>query len=615
MAASVVLVVTPPAFAGAALTALAPSLASSHSPNRSAPGTPPGSGGHRAIRGATKPRDSHGGAVAGTITTCEFTAADESRAKDLTTFRVAAKRRYIATVLLAAVLLIGVQFDIAQVTPQTIATLVLGALALNFGLTSIASTVLSRTASVGNLHAQRVRPWLRYAFVALDAALISTVVFVFGAPVLVLTYLLAIVPYSFDHGRATGYVAAGLSALGFVSASLLYAAQHPQTAAPLPQTILAAALLLVVSQQIVPLPSRLIRRVRDARAHMNAAEHGDLLARADARHDDELGYLERSFNNMLGELGALIATVQSEADELAAVSEQLSGASTTLNARAADVVSTSRSLSEELAAQRRGVENGALASRQARDAAETARHRADATAMDAHTLDEAAETSRLAIERAASTLVQVGEGVSAAAGQVRLLEPASERVGEFVSTVSRIARQTNLLALNAAIEASRAGEHGYGFAVVAEEIRKLAGESAQAAKAVAATVQHVRDDIADAVEAMEGTAREVAGAGGIAREATQALGAMVDGIGRIAQRSQQAAVLARTQASLAASVAGAFETVDEAAERASHGAERGTEYAAGQRVSIQELSRSAQQLAATADRLRGAVLRYRVAQG
>lgn len=529
-------------------------------------------------------------------------ARAEDRAKDLTSFRIAARRRYWSTALLAVALLVRRWFGIATVELPTVAVLALVAVALNFSLTTIA---LSRN---------NYRSWLRYVFVLLDTALVSVVVFVFGAPVLVLTYLMAIVPYSFDHGRATGYVAAITSAAGFFGASLAFAAMHPEQAAPFAHVVLATVLLLVVAQQIVPLPSRLIRRVRQTRAHMNAAENGDLLARADARHNDELGFLERSFNNMLTELGALIATVQSEADELAAVAEQLTGASSTLQARAADVASTSRSLSEELAEQRRGVENGAHSSRQARDAAESAKQRADATAMDAHTLDQAAETSRLAIERAATTLVHVGEGVSAAAGQVRLLEPASERVGEFVMTVSRIARQTNLLALNAAIEASRAGEHGYGFAVVAEEIRKLAGESAQAAKAIAATVQHVRYDIAGAVDAMEGTAREVAGAGGIAREATQALSSMVEGIGRIADRSQQAAVLARTQASLAASVAGAFETVDEVAERASHGAQRAAESAAGQRTSIQELSRSAEQLAETADRLRGAVQRYRVEQ-
>lgn len=554
-------------------------------------GFPSGSGNYKAVAETEQP-----------VRADSFGSVDEDRTKELTSIRIASRKRMWSTALLAIVLVTGVQFGAADVALPTIAGLAAGVLGLNFLFTKI---VLSQ---------QVYRWWTRYLFVLLDTSAISVVVYVFGAPAIVLAYLLAIVPYSFDHGRTTGYVAAVISALGFLAASYAFGLEHADRAVPFAHTALAAALLLVVSYQLVPLPSRLIRRVRQARAHMNAAEHGDLEARAEARHDDELGFLERSFNNMLAELGALIATVQTEADELAVVAEQLTGASSTLQARAADVASGSRSLSEELAEQRRGVENGAHASRQARDAAEAAKQRADATAMDAQTLDDAAETSRLAIERAATTLVHVGEGVSSAASQVKLLEPASERVGEFVATVSRIARQTNLLALNAAIEASRAGEHGYGFAVVAEEIRKLAGESAQAAKAIAVTVQHVRGDIAEAVDAMEGTAREVAGAGGIAREATQALSAMVDGIARIAERSQQAAMLARTQASLAASVAGAFETVDEVAERASGGAQRAAEAAAGQRASIQELSRSAEQLSETADRLRSAVGRYQVAR-
>lgn len=565
---------------------------STTSSNRNGFGFPPlGSGNHQAVResDAEVPR--------------EFTAGvDEDHAKELTSVRIASKKRMWTTALLTLVLIVGGQFGAAHVALPAVGVLAGSVLLLNLLFTRIAQTQ------------QKFHWWTRYLFVLLDTTAISAVVYAFGAPALVLVYLLAIVPYSFDHGRTTGYVAAALSAIGFVGASVAFGQAHPELAVPITHTALAATLLIVVSSQLVPLPSRLIRRVRQARAHMNAAEHGDLEARAQARHNDELGFLERSFNNMLTELSALIATVQGEADELAAVAEQLTGASSTLQARAAEVASGSRSLSEELAEQRHSVENGAHSSRQARDAAESAKQRADATAMDAQTLDGAAETSRMAIEKAATTLIHVGEGVSSAAAQVKLLEPASERVGEFVATVSRIARQTNLLALNAAIEASRAGEHGYGFAVVAEEIRKLAGESAQAAKAIAATVQNVRGDIADAVDAMEGTAREVAGAGGIAREATQALSSMVDGIARIADRSQQAAVLARTQASLAGSVAGAFETVDEFANRASGGAQRAAEAAAAQRVSIQELSRSAEQLSETADRLRNAVGRYQVAR-
>ena len=221
-----------------------------------------------------------------------------------------------------------------------------------------------------------------------------------------------------------------------------------------------------------------------------------------------------------------------------------------------------------------------------------------------------ASASREAIERAAQTLVRVSEDVGASVERVQRLAPASERVGDFVATVSRIARQTNLLALNAAIEASRAGDQGLGFAVVADEIRKLAGESAQAAKVIASTVQRVRDDIGNAVQSMDTTAREVGGAGTIARDATRALTAMVDGIARVAQQSDDVARLAQSQASLADHAVSAFDALDTSALRASGGARDAANAASAQRTSIDELSRSAAQLSQAAARMRAVALRH-----
>jgi hypothetical protein len=182
-------------------------------------------------------------------------------------------------------------------------------------------------------------------------------------------------------------------------------------------------------------------------------------------------------------------------------------------------------------------------------------------------------------------------------------------IAQKISIIEDIAYQTNLLALNAAIEAARAGEHGAGFAVVANEIRALANESAQAAKLIAATVQHVREDIAAAVDAMEGTAREVSDASGIAREATMALESMIGGIADISRHSAEVATLARSQALLATSVAGAFDTLDESAQRAVVAASSAAEHAGSQRSSVEELAHSAGQLSQTAARLRALVLR------
>ncbi|MFO0073815.1 MAG: methyl-accepting chemotaxis protein, partial [Gemmatimonas sp.] len=278
---------------------------------------------------------------------------------------------------------------------------------------------------------------------------------------------------------------------------------------------------------------------------------------------------------------------------------QVYSAASTLQRRAGEVAGGAHALREELDTQQARAANGVRSGPEARG-----------TAAAAHVVAAVVAASRAAIARAAPALVRVGRDVTATAATVRALQPASEQVGRFVDTVSRIARQTNMLALNAAIEASRAGEDGLGFAVVADEIRALSVESAQAAKRVAATVQRVRDEIDTAVQAMDTTAHEVQGAGTIARDATRALSSMVDGITRITKQSDEVAALAQTQATLSASAATAFDALDLSAQRASSGARAAADGSDAQRASIEELSRSAQQLTQAAARLRVLALRH-----
>ncbi len=526
------------------------------------------------------------------------TLFDEERAKDIATFRIAAKRRFWSTIFIAGVLIAGLKLGLADVSLPAVLAVFCTAIAANWGLEAIGAST------------RWYRKWFKYVFAVFDTVLISGVVYLFGSPALVLTYILAIVPYSFDRGPALGYLTTLSSAVGFLIASYAYAQARPADAAPWPQVLLAAVMLVVVAQQVIQMPSQLITRIRRTRERMAQVERGELQARADARHADELGFLEMSFNRMLDELTLLIDTMQREADELAAVATQVHGAASVMQRRAGNVASGASALSDELVHQRERARDGVLSSQEARRTADTTLQTAASTATDAHQVDRAATASREAIERAAQTLLRVGRDVNATAEQVRRLAPASEQVGEFVATVTRIARQTNLLALNAAIEASRAGDEGLGFAVVADEIRTLAVESAQAAKRIAATVQHVREDIDAAVRSMDTTADDVAGAGHIARDATQALSALMSGIGRIAYQSDEVAALAHTQAQLSAGVAEAFEALDTSAERAALGARTAADASIAQRASIEELSRSAAQLSQTAARMRAVALRH-----
>jgi methyl-accepting chemotaxis protein len=123
----------------------------------------------------------------------------------------------------------------------------------------------------------------------------------------------------------------------------------------------------------------------------------------------------------------------------------------------------------------------------------------------------------------------IGEVVEQSSQTIRKLGESSARIGEVVVVIEEIADQTNLLALNAAIEAARAGEQGRGFAVVADEVRKLAERTVRATREIEQTITLIQKETAAAVDAISDGAREVAGGIQLADEAGRALTTIVEG--------------------------------------------------------------------------------------
>ena len=256
--------------------------------------------------------------------------------------------------------------------------------------------------------------------------------------------------------------------------------------------------------------------------------------------DDEIGNLAKSINAMKKNLHGLISGVSKTSERVAASSQELSASSSQTDEIIQQVAYNANEMTEGAIKQSNTVND----LQKTVDNMREKMHELHASAKEMGELAKVSQEKALdgkeKVSFAIQQIQQIAKQSQASAEVVDNLGKRSKEIETIVDTISAIAEQTNLLALNAAIEAARAGEHGRGFAVVSDEVRKLAEQSGLAAKNISELIQSILDDTDSAIKSMElGQAGVKEGSASVAAtgEAFAAIETQVENLTENIQRS------------------------------------------------------------------------------
>jgi len=336
--------------------------------------------------------------------------------------------------------------------------------------------------------------------------------------------------------------------------------------------LIAIALAVAISRSIITPLKSMTEIMRDI-----AEGEGDLTRNIYLDSKDELGEFSKWFDMFMDNIQEDITNIGKSTHQIAAAAAQLHATAAQISADATEV--------EEQA------DKVAVAGEQMSASSSDIARSCGMAVESSHLASEAAASGAKVVDETISVMDSIAQRVKETAGTVETLGNRSQQIGVIAGTIQEIADQTNLLALNAAIEAARAGEQGRGFAVVADEVRKLAERTRKATTEISDMIRAIQSETQGAVAAMEVGVDEVVKGSEKAAESGKALERILEQINHVTQQINQVARATEEQTTVTTEISNNMHQITEVVGRSSIGAQDTTKAADGLAVQAKDLNR------------------------